>query len=365
MDFKDLHESIKDFPKVISEGIDQTALGKRLGLTHLGKGIYADAADNKYTFNQQRQIFIGWKGVLKPSEEDLQASKEKPAEENVKVTLPETPSTTSLMVGNEQVQTKVYRQFDYKGFRFFEVSDPNTPRNLVISSTGKPFFQVDTHKSDKEISANIKVTLDKFGVDRYKEHFEKVSPAEKQDDEGEYIPPAPETVEERRKRNEDNLKVIQKHLSDGGEIQIPVNRKVTVYKKQHVDHFKVGKNTGKLKNAMGEDLSPSTLIYVMNGKTLGVANTRGIGVPLDEDDPGRIKNLEDYERQLKKYIGDKSQSNIDSKMTTAYEAIMGRIKDGLNISKEDEKFLKTYELLHSNKKPAGNAGKRRTIRTGK
>lgn len=80
MDFKDLHKNLQQFPKTennLSEAVDQTALGKRLGLEHLGKGIYVDAKGNKYTFNQQRQIFIGWSGTIKPSEEDLKSSEEK------------------------------------------------------------------------------------------------------------------------------------------------------------------------------------------------------------------------------------------------------------------------------------------------
>lgn len=91
MDFKELHESLQQFPKTeneLSEAVDQTALGKRLGLEHIGKGIYADAKGNKYTFNQQRQIFIGWTGTIKPSEADLKHAEEKVPEKPVEKETP-------------------------------------------------------------------------------------------------------------------------------------------------------------------------------------------------------------------------------------------------------------------------------------
>lgn len=59
---------------------------------------------------------------------------------------------------------------------------------------------------------------------------------------------------------------------------------------------------------------------------------------------------------------------IEDKMKAAYESLMNRVLAGETLSNKDQRFVDGYASLQralAGGKGAGNAGKRKTIKTGK
>lgn len=374
MDFKELHESLKENQTAnLLESVDQTALGKRLGLKHLGKGIYADHADNKYTFNSQRQIFIGWKGVIKPSEDDLEKSKlgshaaylrttqsnishdveslKKRNPENIKTINKHLSDGGTIdlhyVKGNgEHVYPKALTQKDAGKLKIDDTTGHITDENGKSLENYEMTYKVhggersghvlgyvnNTHKiKDNEYfdSSDKLLKNEKDYVDAYNEkvkthgkvifknnldHWDKKSPSEKkpaEKEEEEYVP-TPEKLGDRFERNNANVEVIQKHLANGGEIYEPVYGKNIIHSKRNADDFKVGTDTGKLRGLNNINHEGSVLIYVKDGVKIGVVNNLSPAVPIDKNDPKLIKNMADYERQIKAHFGDSKDAEINN-----------------------------------------------------